>query len=283
MQLSQKLKYVFILLLFCTLASKGFAQSQVDTVQAVTDTISNYDDELEDVTVTQKVETEAVSTDGNFAQRNYSDTTVTLRSAKTNQWNTVVNSNDFWYVNGEKKMPPKKVEKDEVYKENSFWKNIRMFFNSDAFRVLAWILIVIGFIAIIISYLISNDIILVKAKSRKLNNAEDIETEIPNNIFEINFETHIAKALAVSNYRLATRLMFLQTIKTMSNKSIINYAADKTNFDYLMQLSGTKYFSLFSKASLNYEYTWYGNFNVNEQQFATIKNSIQVLNQSISN
>ncbi len=274
MQQKQNLKYVFILLLFCAIASNAFAQSQ-------TDTISNYN-QAATVNATTTESTNSTN-DGNFAKRNYSDTLITRRTLQPNQWNNITSDDNFWYSNGEKKLSPKKEEKKEVIKENSFWKDLRIFFNSETFRVIAWILIIVGFAAIVVSYLISNDIIFVKSKARKLNNLSTDEEEISDNIFEIDFETHIAKALAASNYRLAIRLMFLQTIKTMSNKNIIQYAADKTNFDYLMQLSGTKYFSLFSKSSLNYEYTWYGNFEVNEQQFATIKNNIYQLNQSISN
>ena len=59
-------------------------------------------------------------------------------------------------------------------------------------------------------------------------------------IFAINYQKEIDKACSKGNYRLAIRLMFLRLLKDLSEKNIIQYTQDKTNFDYLIQLHPTR-------------------------------------------
>jgi hypothetical protein len=56
----------------------------------------------------------------------------------------------------------------------------------------------------------------------------------------------------------------------MSEKNIIQYKQDKTNFDYLLQLHPTKHYNSFFRITRNYEYSWYGKFDVSEQAYRVI-------------
>ena len=94
-------------------------------------------------------------------------------------------------------------------------------------------------------------------------------------IFSINFNREIDKAAGLGNYRLAIRLMFLQLLKNLSEKNIIQYKHDRTNFDYLSQLYSTRYYEDFFRITRHYEYSWYGQFEVNPQTYQVIKKEFE--------
>jgi hypothetical protein len=58
----------------------------------------------------------------------------------------------------------------------------------------------------------------------------------------------------------------------MSEKGIIDYKQTRTNNDYVMQLYGTTYYKDFSKLTRHFEYTWYGQFPLSEEGFASMRN-----------
>ncbi|NOT51721.1 MAG: hypothetical protein HOP10_10645 [Chitinophagaceae bacterium] len=167
---------------------------------------------------------------------------------------------DFWYANSEIK------KKDE--KNGAGYKPLGQ---QKWFQTLLWIVIVGGFAAFIALYLSGSNVGLFRRRTETV--ASESETdEIPQDIFAINYQKEIDKAAATGNYRLAIRLMFLRLLKQMTERNIIQYKHDKTNFDYLMQLQPTSYYNSFFRVTRNYEYSWYGKFPVSEETYKTIRN-----------
>jgi hypothetical protein len=180
---------------------------------------------------------------------------------------------DFWYANkGQKK---KKEEQSP-----GFWSKL---LSSGLFHFIFWAIVIGAFVAIIVMYLMSNKVWLFSSGSKKIYTEEKPPEDASGNIFTIDFELQINRALEASNYRLATRLLFLRLLRSMSERNIIQYEADKTNMDYLFELSRTKYFKDFSQASRHYEYVWYGNFDVKQNQFMYIKEKLEAFNRQIKN
>ncbi|MCH5599572.1 DUF4129 domain-containing protein [Niabella ginsengisoli] len=111
--------------------------------------------------------------------------------------------------------------------------------------------------------------------------AASIETgsfeEEQKDIFSIQFAEAIQDALKANNYRLAIRLQYLQLLKTLSEKGIIKYQPDKTNFDYLLQTRSTSHYQDFLSATRSYEYSWYGLFPIDEDHYRNIENSFSDL------
>ena len=95
------------------------------------------------------------------------------------------------------------------------------------------------------------------------------------NIFEINYQREIDKAVSNGNYRFAVRLMFLRLLKNLSDKKVIHYKQDSTNFDYLLQLHPTKYYHDFFRLTRNYEYSWYGQFDIDPEKFSLIRKDFE--------
>jgi hypothetical protein len=65
--------------------------------------------------------------------------------------------------------------------------------------------------------------------------------------------------------------MFLRLLKSLADKNIIQYKPDRTDFDYLMQLHSTGYYDDFFRLTRNYEYSWYGQFDIDHERFSVMR------------
>lgn len=190
---------------------------------------------------------------------------------------------DFWYADGSaqpgvrrvqpaqrpdsgSQRTPERIEQEDRYVPvgKRSW-----------FQTLMWIIIIGGFAAAIMWYLAGSNVGLFRKKERQLSAGE--ESDISEDIFAINYQKEIDKAAGQGNYRLAIRLMYLRLLKNFSERNIIQYKQDRTNLDYLMQLHPTAYYKDFFRVTRNYEYSWYGQFNVSNEVYVVIKNEFDVL------
>ena len=173
---------------------------------------------------------------------------------------------DFWYANiGVKK--EKKAKARQSLFEQPWFDSLMLF------------IIIGGFALVLIMYLSSSNAGLFRRRNKAIKEEEyAVETE---DIFQINYQREIDRAAGAGNYRLAIRLMFLRLLKNLSQKNIIQYGHDRTNFDYLLQLSSTKYYSEFFKITRHYEYSWYGKFEISKETYAYIKDEFDKFDPSI--
>ena len=81
------------------------------------------------------------------------------------------------------------------------------------------------------------------------------------------YDRLIGKAVANQNYRLAIRYLYLQTLQILSNHGLIQLSPDKTNYEYVRELSGKLYQDDFSGITLGYEYVWYGKFEIGKDTY----------------
>ena len=181
-----------------------------------------------------------------FAQRRIPDSVISRLKAE----------DDFWYANKNLvRVSPKKTKSLGDMK----W-----------FQTLLWILVIAGFIGFLGWYLAGNQVGIFRKKRLLINEEPEAEL-VPENIFVINYQKEIDKAVRESNFRLAIRLLFLRLLKQLSEKNIIQYQQDKTNLDYLHQLNNSGYYKDFFQATRNYEYSWYGQFPVSEEAYKLIR------------
>lgn len=101
------------------------------------------------------------------------------------------------------------------------------------------------------------------------------------NINTIDFEGEIAKALQNGNYRLAIRMVYLQNLKLLSDKEIIDWQPNKTNYDYAGEIKVPAVKPLFMRLTDIFEYAWYGNASTGNdvyvlmrEKFIEIKNTL---------
>ncbi len=100
-------------------------------------------------------------------------------------------------------------------------------------------------------------------------------------IDNIAFETEIEKAIRLKNYRLAIRLLYLETLKKLNDDKKINWQLNKTNWDYVKEVEPIALRKDFQKITTSFDYAWYGNFNIDESTFALIQDQIKLFKQKI--
>lgn len=171
---------------------------------------------------------------------------------------------DFWYANAD--IEKKKEDK----KEKDFDPNYTPFMQRSWVQTLLWIIIVAGFVGAIIFYLVDSNVGLFRKKKVPLTQGTEENGELPEDIFAINYQKEIDRAVAAGNYRLATRLMFLRLLRKLSERQLISYKHDKTNLDYLMELSSKTWYPVFFRLTRHFEYSWYGHFEVGEEAYRII-------------
>lgn len=190
-----------------------------------------------------------------------------VRSIPDSIVNRLQGDDDFWYANTAREK--KKVEQSDGpgrYRSDD---------GPSWISTVLWVLIVGVFLALVIYYMAESG--LFRRKSRIPDDkGQDLE-EMPEDIFAINYQKEIDKAVANGDYRLAVRLHYLQLLKLLSAKNLIRYEQDKTNMDYLMQLHNTAYYHDFFRVTLHYEYSWYGKFAVTAETYQLILQDIKKL------
>jgi len=108
---------------------------------------------------------------------------------------------------------------------------------------------------------------LFRGGSRKIDipYSESIE-----DINAINFDEEIEKAIAQKDYRIAVRLLYLRSLKQLSDLQLIHWQIDKTNSTYVNELADPSQKQTFSLITRQFEYAWYGNFMIDKQAFINI-------------
>ena len=90
------------------------------------------------------------------------------------------------------------------------------------------------------------------------------------NIHEMDFEVLIKDAAQRGDYRNAVRLVFLYSLKLLSDKHHINWEPGKTNHDYLNELKPGDVRTGLGELSFYFDYAWYGGFEITPPQFDTV-------------
>jgi hypothetical protein len=116
-----------------------------------------------------------------------------------------------------------------------------------------------------------------KSTTKKIIHHDDIER----NLQHVDFEKLITSTLKSGNQRLAIRYYYLWLLKKMSEKNIIDWNPEKTNSDYLYEIKNESLKNDFSYVSYLYNYIWYGEFEVTETRFESIKKTFETTLRSI--
>lgn len=96
-------------------------------------------------------------------------------------------------------------------------------------------------------------------------------------LLETNFKELIEAATHANNYRLATRYYYLNTLKKLTNKALIVWDPDKTNYDYYIEIKDKEIQKQFQYISYLYNYSWYGEFELDSVAFSEIETAFNSL------
>ncbi|WP_117880363.1 DUF4129 domain-containing protein [Aureibaculum luteum] len=91
----------------------------------------------------------------------------------------------------------------------------------------------------------------------------------------------IKNAIAQKNYRLAVRYYYLMVLQKLSNSEIIDWQQQKTNEDYIKEITSETLKHKFASGTYLYDFVWYGNFELNESEFVKAENQLNELTKLI--
>lgn len=138
-----------------------------------------------------------------------------------------------------------------------------------------WQYVVLAAIVALVFYLLSKAEVLGFLFPKKAADTTLDYENLAENIHEINFETAIGEAVEQRNYRLAVRLLYLQTLRQLSEKHLIAYRPQKTNRQYVYELAQTPGRDAFENLTRQFEFVWYGDFPVDEARFAALRDQFR--------
>lgn len=138
----------------------------------------------------------------------------------------------------------------------------------------------LGALYLLINFLLQSSATSVfRASEKKIDGFKYIEE----NLTEINFDKLISDAISNKDYRLATRYLYLSSLKNLTNNDIIEWHYDKTNSDYIKEIKDNSVKTLFKRISYIYDYVWYGEFPIDEDGFKTNTSDFNKLKKAIAN
>jgi hypothetical protein len=204
---------------------------------------------------------------------------VVKAALKTDTAGTTPRQFDTAALNAYKKLP------EFTYRENytapslwqRFWKWFWSLFvfkdkrvTSNFFIFLKYFFITAGVAAIIFLILKLAGINVLNTFRGNPKAAKLAYAEAEENIHEIDFDTEIERATAVNNYRLAVRMLYLKSLKQLSDRGLIDWQLNKTNTAYVNELTDAAQRENFKHLTYQFEYVWYGDFAINSDVFKNI-------------
>lgn len=167
---------------------------------------------------------------------------------------------------GAYKYPAYRAEKDwrpEWVKDLSAWAAGHL----KAIRNLMLISFGALIVLIIVLFMSRSDIPVFRWRAARTNGTgEAMEAEN----LQADLEAMAASARNAGQLRDAVRFRYLHALQLLEQGGLIVRAKDKTNMDYLRELSRTGFHQAFALITLQYEYVWYGKMPISEVQFGRV-------------
>lgn len=173
--------------------------------------------------------------------------------------------------NFKNKYEGKKFNYTEKVKEKKTrnWNFPTINLSASFFKFMLYFLITIGILIIVYQVLKNNSSFSFNGKKNKVKVklTDEFPLENPENIEELNFEFLVNQAKKDNDYRKAIRFYYLWILQRLTEKNLIKWNKNKTNYEYLIELKQNPIQSDFSNNSYIYDYIWYGNFELNDEEF----------------
>lgn len=135
-------------------------------------------------------------------------------------------------------------------------------------KVLSIILLVIA-----LAFLIRSLLGLNQPRNRQVQPVLSVDelAQLDENLHTADLDDFIQRALAEGDFTLAIRLYYLAILKELSLQHIIIWKKDKTNRDYLREMSRTKSAMEFSEITLLFERIRYGNVVLQQADYEQLE------------
>lgn len=182
-------------------------------------------------------------------------------------WHKLTNDKDFDYS-----MPNEPEKARDLSKWYAFVQKVILFFTNGFGKIILLLLLAIVIIAVVFKIVQLNGHVLFAKSDKKIvaNGNELADDFVPE-----NWEQTIQSAINSGNYRLAMRHLYRYLLFQMQEKGVIAYQVSKTNYQYVYELTGTQLYKPFVQLTREYEYAWYGGFDIVQAHFDQYQLRIQ--------
>ncbi len=253
LKLNKALLAIGFILTFCT-TLKAQDEVYTDSITEYSDTVQYSEDTYEDVSDFQ-------------AWYHFSDSE---QYVFNNQIIVPKFDSAYWKkltkdINFEEKTPPKKEKpkKKQAPKSSSGQASI----NIGDYKFL-FITIALLLLGLFIFYLIRNTgPNNKKVTTSLLINLNELDEKT---LKEAELRTPLDIAIRNKDFKTAYRLRYLQVLQQLIGKNLIVYSKEKTNYEYLMQLSGKTAYEPFRMLTFNFDGIWYGELHIDEQRYNSL-------------
>ncbi len=91
----------------------------------------------------------------------------------------------------------------------------------------------------------------------------------------------LQEEISAGNYNKAVRILFLQTIQQLAQQGFISLHQEKTNSDFIHEITDSGIRDQFRELTRIYEFLWYGNQAVDQSYFDRIASQFHLFNNRI--
>lgn len=163
---------------------------------------------------------------------------------------------------------------------NWLYRKFANFLASNAYQNV-WQYVILATIAGFVIYLLMKAEVLAFLFPKKAQSDGLDYENLAENIHEINFDAAVDEAVNERNFRLAVRLLYLQTLKRLTDAGRIDYKPDKTNRQYVYELINSPIQADFEQLTRQFEFVWYGDFPINDNRFQQIRQQFRAFSQLV--
>ncbi|QMW01873.1 DUF4129 domain-containing protein [Spirosoma foliorum] len=161
------------------------------------------------------------------------------------------------------------------------FRKIGAFLRSESYYNVWQYVILAGVVALVIYLLMKAEVMKILFPKSAQSSGLDYEN-LAENIHEIDFDVAVEEAVNNRNFRLATRLLYLQTLKRLTDAGRITYKPDKTNRQYVYELANSPLQADFETLTRQFEFVWYGDFPIDESRFGQLRQQFRQFNQPVA-
>ena len=167
---------------------------------------------------------------------------------------------------------------EEVGPANTFWERL-------AYRLKSWLQEVLyqgeasGFWELLLYILIVAAIVYIVIKMQKVDvsglvGKKTTNTDVPfevleENIHELDLKALIEEAEMQRDFRKAIRLHYLRSLKTLTDRGLIQWNPGKTNRSYISEIDHAEIRQEFEQLTSMFEYVWYGGAALGDEVFSS--------------
>lgn len=185
----------------------------------------------------------------------------TERKIADDKWLQLTRHEDFQYEDPK----PEVVKNEDIGWWSKMFMSIFSFFASTAGNIIIIAIVVLIVLVIVVRVVQLNGNVFFSKKDKKINTGA--VDEMSDEYVPDDWEKVIQEAARAGNYRLAVRHGYRYLLSLLQEKNMISFQVAKTNYQYVFELAGTQLHKPFMQLTRDYEYAWYGGFQIEENRF----------------